>query len=448
MARSYTSVTFLIGLVAFAGVAGTIPAARAEIADVKVVAAREIGPFGGKNYRELQAELSGRAPGGPYRVPVTLLAPSDPAQHSDMAIVDVVNTVTIGKDQWVLGGRPFPLARIHMGDAFLLRMGNVYVDAMWDKAAVEALGNGSIATGADGYAIIADIAALAREPGRFIRGSSELPASRSVVAYGYSQSGSLLRGWFYDHLNSGGGRPAFDGALVAGAAGGCRDLKTGKGKTCPGALAGGGKIIVLSTQTDVEWGGDAERAQGPDYRVFEIAGVSHIPASAADFRQHGMPDQNPVDFGPFFRAALVNMQAWLNGVEPPESTYIELSDAPARDLGGDPVKPSALDGDGNAKGGVRPPHMHAITEAGQVVGAPLGTYTGFAWPYEKSNFFFLISGTFTPFPAERLKALYPDRESYVSAVKGAADDLVKKRLILREDAAAYVGVAKTESIAN
>jgi hypothetical protein len=65
MARSYTSVTFLIGLVAFAGVAGTIPAARAEIADVKVVAAREIGPFGGKNYRELQAELSGRASGNP-----------------------------------------------------------------------------------------------------------------------------------------------------------------------------------------------------------------------------------------------------------------------------------------------------------------------------------------------------------------------------------------------
>jgi len=442
----FTSATLLTGVTALATLASTAQFARAEIDGVKVIAVHDIGPFSGKGYRELQAELSGRAPGGPYRVPVTLLAPSEPSQHSGMAIVDVVNTRTIGQDQWVLGGRPLPLARIHMGDAFLLGRGNVYVDAMWDKAAVEALGTGVIAARADGYAILADIAALAREPSRFITASGRLPDSRNVIAYGYSQSGSLLRGWYYDHLNSQSSRPVFDGALIAGAGGGCRDLKTGKGKSCPGALADGGKVFILATQTDVEWGGDAERAEAPNYRVFEIAGVSHIPAAAADFRQHGMPDQNPVGFGPFFRAALANMQAWLEGVDPPANAYIELSNEPPRDLEGDPVKSSTRDGDGNAKGGIRPPHLPARTEAGQAIGAPLGTYSGFAWSYEKSNPFFLISGKFTPFPADRLKALYSDHESYVSAVRGAADDLVRKRFILSEDAAAYVSAAKTENV--
>ena len=49
----------------------------------------------------------------------------------------------------------------------------------------------------------------------------------------------------------------------------------------------------------------------------EIAGVSHIPPSWADFRSHGMPEQNPVEFEPVFRAALVNLEEWLKGRDPP-----------------------------------------------------------------------------------------------------------------------------------
>ena len=63
-------------------------------------------------------------------------------------------------------------------------------------------------------------------------------------------------------------------------------------------------MISLLPQTDVEGGGFAERGDHPDYRVIEIAGVSHIPSAAADFRAHGMPEQNPESFGPVFRAAV------------------------------------------------------------------------------------------------------------------------------------------------
>ena len=114
----------------------------------------------------------------------------------------------------------------------------------------------------------------------------------------------------------------------------------------------------LLPETDAEWGGYAERGEHPDYRVVEIAGVSHIPVSAADFRSHGMPEQNPVGFEPVFRAALVNLQEWLNGRDdPPLSVAIELSDAPPRDFDGAPIRSAARDADGNAKGGVRLPHM-------------------------------------------------------------------------------------------
>jgi hypothetical protein len=419
------------------------PSAHSEINDLTVLAATDIGPFRGKAYREVEARMEGSAPGGAYAVPITLAFPKDAADHNGFAVVDVVNTHTVGNEQWVLGGQPFPLARIHMGEDFLFGTGNAYVGVMWDKKTVDMLGNGTIASPADGYTILRDAAMLARNPANRLPADAGIaPASGRIVAYGFSQTGGLLRGWYFDHLNNQGGAPAFDGALIGGAGGACYDLNTSEWKGCDGAVADGGKVISLLPETDVEWGGYAERGEHPDYRVVEIAGVSHIPASAADFRGHGMPEQNPVGFEPVVRAALVNLQAWLNGTEPPPSIAIELSDAPPRDFDGAPIRSAARDADGNSKGGVRLPHMPAVLEGGKKAGAPLGSYTGFAWDHEKSNFYFTISGTFTPFPPEKLKALYPDHEDYVSAVAAAAEDLVAKRYILQEDADAYIEAAK------
>ena len=171
---------------------------------------------------------------------------------------------------------------------------------------------------------------------------------------------------------------------------------------CEGPLADGGKVIVVSTETDVEWNGYIERGENADYRVVEIAGVSHIPASAADFRGHGLPEQNPVELGPVVRAALVNLQAWLRGTEPPPSITIQLTEDAAKELQGSPYRTAARDADGNAIGGVRLPHMPAMLVDGRKSGAPLGRYNGLAREHENDNVFFLISGSFTPFPPENL----------------------------------------------
>ena len=421
--------------------------ALAEITSLAVIGSKDIGPFDDKPYREIEARMEGTAPGGAYAVPVTLVVPARAEDHNGFAVVDIINTITIGKEQFVVGGAPLPLARGHMGDEFLFGRGNAYVGVMWDKTATDTLKTGTIAAPADGYTIIEDAAALARDPAKFLPADAgPAPSSRKLIAYGYSQTGSLLRGWYVDQHNSQDGSLVFDGGLVAGASGGCRNLQTSEWKVCEGAITGSGKVISLSPEGDAEWGGYFERGEADDYRFLELAGVSHIPATEADFRKLGMPEQNAVDFGPAFRAALVNLQEWLNGKNPPPSASMELPATPTRVVDEVGLREAARDADGNAKGGVRLPHMPTVLADGTKAGAPLGQYTGLAWTYEKSNFFFLLSGTFTPFPPDKIKALYPTHETYVAAVAAAAGDLVAKRYILPEDAEAYIADAERSDI--
>jgi Alpha/beta hydrolase domain len=437
------SIHLLVAVAVGTGLVLVVPGpVRAEIERLDVLAETEIGPFAGKAYREVEARMEGTAPGGAYSVPVTLVLPKLASDHNGFAVVDVVNTITIYFDNWVLGGQPLPLARGHMGDEFLFGRGNAYVGVIWDKAAVEAQGTGTIAAPVDGYTILRDAAALAREPGRFL---PEAPASDRLIAYGFSQTGALLREWLYKGRNTEAGAPTFEGVLVGGAGGSCLNLAA-SWEACEGAVSDAAKVISLLPQTDVERGGFAERGDHSDYRVIEIAGVSHIPAAAADFRGDGMPEQNPVSFGPVFRAALVNLQQWLDGVEPPPSVAIELEDTPSAEFGGSPVRLAAVDADGNAKGGVRLPHMPA--EDGTSAGAPLGRYTGFALDRKDENFYFVLSGVFEPFPPEKLAELYPDQDAYVEKVAASAQALAEARYILPEDAEAYVDAAKQASVGN
>jgi hypothetical protein len=420
---------------ALLGVVLLQPSASAEIRSVSVRTATDIGPFRGKPYREIEATMAGTAPGGAYAVPVTLAFPVRTADHNGYAVVDIINSTTVGKT-WPLGGTPlFPIARMHMSDDFLFGTGTAYVGVVWDKNAVEALQSGTIASPADGYAILADAAALARDPATYL-GSEPAPASARVIAYGYSQTGSLLRGWYAKKLNQAGGSPIFDGALIGGAQAWCRELDPPGSAPCPGIVSDGGKVIVLSTETDAQWTGFLERGQTDDYRVYEIPGVAHIPASVLDFRAHGQPMQNPASFNPAVRASFANLLAWIGGTEPPPSLYIELAPGEPENFMDSPLRQATRDKDGNALGGLRLPH----------IAAPLGIYEGLDYAFKDSNGFFLIGGRYRPFSREELADRYPTRESYVELVAAAASDLVTTRYLLQEDATAYVEAAKQAEI--
>lgn len=422
--------------------------ATAEITRVVVTSSSDIGPFRGKSYREVNATMEGVAPGGAYSVPVVLAFPNAAADYNGFALIDVFNTVTVGNPKWVTGGRVLPVARLQMGEDYLFGSGNFYIGVLWDKVAAEFLRTGTIAAPPDGYEILRDAARLARNPAaaHFPSGFTLPRAADKVIAYGYSQTGRILRGFYFRRLNTSKGDTTFDGALIGGTRGLCGYLDPPSSHGCEGALSDGGKVIAINTEGDVESSGFLARGETADYRVIEVAGVSHLPATFVDFRGHGVPRQNPVDAFPVFRTALTNLQRWLRGAEPPGSVYITLQEGPAGDLLGAPFKEAVRDADGNALGGVRLPHLPDGLKDGKMAGAPLGTYRGMDLAFKDTNPFFLISGTFVPFSQDRIRALYPKHDAYVSAVSLAAKDLVVKRYILQEDADAYIEAAARSAI--
>src|SRR4029079_6674096 len=194
----------------------------------------------------------------------------------------------------------------------------------WDKTTVEFRGIGTIADGGDAFTILRDAAALARNPDRIRSNGRPEPVSK-VIAYGYSQTGALLRGLYYSHQNSVGGL-AFDGALYGTAAGGCRE-QPGPSHLCSRPVSGGGKVIAFGTETEAERAGFLERGETSDYRYFEVAGTPHLPGSQVPF--DALPHQNPIDSIPADTAALPNLIEWIDGTEPPSSNYIELGSAEA-----------------------------------------------------------------------------------------------------------------------
>jgi hypothetical protein len=109
-----------------------------------------------------------------------------------------------------------------------------------------------------------------------------------------------------------------------------------------------------------------------------------------------------------------------------------------------------VNADGNDLGGVRGLHLQV----------PIGTYTG--WNLGRREHFedgfCSLTGSFIPFAAtkqERLAAgdprlsieeRYPNTETYVAAVRGAAAQLVAARLLLSRDASRLVGEAEREGL--
>jgi hypothetical protein len=104
----------------------------------------------------------------------------------------------------------------------------------------------------------------------------------------------------------------------------------------------------------------------------------------------------------------------------------------------------AIDADGNEIGGLRTPDQ----------AVPIGTYTAWNVPKGETGGLCESIGAFLPFAKSRadrektkdsrlsLQERYGMRDFYVATVRVIADKLVKERLLLKEDADAYVAAAK------
>jgi len=416
------------------------PAASADVTGISVTAVSDIGRFDGKPYREAALQVHGTAPAGPYSVPAVLSYPARASDANGFALVEPYNTVPFWFPDPRLPAGPFANTRLVLGDAYIFGGGNVHLAVLWDERAMEQRGEGFMSAGSDGYEVLRDASALVRSPGSmpYPRGFRRPPAAPTVVATGYSGSSNLLRDFYLNGENSREGT-TFDGALLAAPNATCASPAAPVAfYHCPGVLSGGGKVLVVNTEADVEFAGFTERGRTASYRVQELAGIAHIPSSIFDWREL-KPDQNPVSGSPAFRAAHRNLLRWMKGGPAPENRYLALEAVPPVDLGGFPFVPALRDADGNAVGGIRLPHMPSSWH-GKPAGAPLGAYTGL--DFDTLDPFFFLAGTFRPFSRARLNELYPTRKVYVHRVRRAANRLFAERHILRSDRDAYIEAAK------
>ena len=193
--------------------------------------------------------------------------------------------------------------------------------------------------------------------------------------------------------------------------------------------------MVVQTETELPFFRAARmRAETSTYRVYEYAGISHIPVPYFPLApEYNATRQNPADMAPGYRAAIENLVSWvIDDVEPPASVYIEGTVAE------DGLVTLARDADGNALGGVRMPHMPQVIN-GKPAGAPLGEYNGIEpRALDPFDLFVVFGGYFEPFSAAQLKARYGTRGEYVQRVKRSARELVESRFILAEDYVRYV----------
>ena len=244
----------------------------------------------------------------------------------------------------------------------------------------------------------------------------------------------------------------------------------------------------------------------PEVRIYDLAGTQHgggNPLAQPPAVLPGFPNacQLRSNSNPFIhaqRALLVALREWIvNGTEPPPSLYSSLGRGslvkptdvlipyiPAvnftlaglvnykfyldrgqrfdvEDIAGIMAEPPLVgaaynvlvpqvDADGNPIDGLRNTNVQV----------PLGTYTG--WNIRKAGFSegdsCDLTGAFIPFfktEAERraagdprlsLEERYPTHQDYVGKVTAAANDLVSKRLLIREDADSIIAAANDAAV--
>ena len=433
---------------------------------------------------------------------------------------------TIPRDQWqfahAVGGKLQPSDRhIHLNGGFQAGKLYEYVYVVADPV---------IAGG--GFAIFRDFASYAKHDPKSIT-----PVQR-VYGEGISQNGRFLHDLLYQGFNADEqGRIALDGVLahVAGAGRGSfnyrfaqpsRDAQTTSSvffptdifpftdqpETDPLTGESGGLLDVATKQgvvpkiffsnTSYEYWGRAaalihitpdglhDAAISPDVRIYHFTGLQHFsgyfpPAKGTDDLD-GQQPESPLPVRYFWRATLVNMDAWVrNGTRPPDSSYPKIADGtlipfekynpPAIpglhgpheataayriDFGPNwrdgilsvqpptvgkafPILVPAIDADGNERDGVRLPE----------ISAPLASYL--SWnlrdpsigaPNERVTF----ELSFVPFPkteADRRQSRdprrsiadrYDDREDYFVHFTNALDKLIQQRWILPEDRSAIL----------
>ncbi|MEU6379138.1 alpha/beta hydrolase domain-containing protein [Streptomyces sp. NPDC046909] len=253
---------------------------------------------------------------------------------------------------------------------------------------------------------------------------------KSVYANGWAFAASVWLTYtgegFHDRVRLPNGRPVFDGYLI-GNPGDYQPINS----TAPAVAKDDPRqkvrdldvpVIVLLTGPQEE---QRRRPDGPNYRVYEVAGASTASPRAA--RAYGQTPEAFLTTGPFacdydvsrfpfnqtFQSSLTRLENWSEKREtPPASAHFE------RDTDGT----TKLDAYGIPLGGVRTTY------------SDLPTARYFANSTDQRYSICTSAGAQEPFSQEQLKTLYGNKTSYVKQVARETNRLERQGWLLPGDA--------------
>lgn len=380
----------------------------------------------------------------------------------------------------LLQGSEFPTrapdddAQYALGDGFLFRRGFGYARIQWQYGFADLPADGQGAA----FALMRDFARAVRD------GTMDpaVPAWRRAYLGGYSQGGRFIRAFLREGFNwIGPDEPLFVGLLCMVAGAGmlpANRIAADRGAppdtddpaagdvppfTWDAILADhavGEKVFDIFTTTEYVNRRGSLVTQDPatlppQVRHYDLAGTTHMaygtngeaglsapeaqiwrPMSEGGWNANGgtRVPLNYVRIGPFLRAALVNLDAWVDaGTEPPPSQIHPLRPAEDSELGnplpGTVIQIPQSDALGNPVGGIRPADVEV----------PLGCFSP-AW-LSGDNRLAQMMGGFTPLPRSELLRRYPTREAYITAYLAHLDRLIAGRFLLPEDREMLVAAA-------
>lgn len=248
--------------------------------------------------------------------------------------------------------------------------------------------------------------------------------AKHVILGGYSNTGAVVRDFIaskHDQTRLPGGDPVYDGYFPAQTAVGSAPTAI-PDLDVPVLEIQGESEVIRTFQRGFDRLG-YRRADGPTYRLYEVAGLSHVSSrSGPGFVPAIYPCVEPVrSVFPqrhVWSNALRNLIVWVDrGFAPPMADRIALA-ADGRTV--------VRDAHGNAIGGVRTPYLDV----------PIATYGAVSTnapgspPSNRCDFY----GHQVDFPREKLVQLYGDHAGYRRAINRSIKSLVRKGWYLRQDA--------------
>ena len=192
------------------------------------------------------------------------------------------------------------------------------------------------------------------------------------------------------------------------------------------------KVMIVNSELEAIACYPVRQPDTDRFRNWEAAGTAHVSAQSMRSRAESIRGDvdapamdftgiNEVPLNPVVEAAYRHLQAWVEtGAPPPSQPRIEFAGEPPE---------VARDDNGIALGGIRLPQVEV----------PLATNSAIAAPDSVMGF---LGGSCVPFPAEKVRALYGDVDTYLDRFEQATRAVEKSGAILPRDVEPLIAEAK------